>query len=469
MSTVQQSRKPSNRSATLMAPTSFFSKLVKSSPTTPKNPDSFSNSHSNTRGHSPSRRQRAPSLPSSVSSERSNPDVLVVPPSPSDNSSLQPAVVGTRTNSRGESRPLTMFESTNLKTPTPLDRPSGPIRHSSSLTNLRSGDEAEVVPSGDRSRSTTVSSQTSGHSRAATDGRALSPRRINLDNDEQSPSSFTGIMSPIVESPRASRSDFFPYQARQSRQPQPRVESLLAPSNNDDAASVYSVSTGKKKRPWRRDRSREPAAATSPERSRKPHGLASAIASSGMAIANPSVTTSHAAGSITSTPTRAPRRSASISSINGGSAGRHNISAAHAPRPSLDLTPNGAEGPEGRPRVRSISSQGSHAGTEESTFDDEDDSDDELDLDDDIPVTGFAVASTRRNIEFHEMFPTVPEGDYLIEGKTTTRKVYCAWLMRNIFQTTDVHLPEKFWFKAVSTSQRITFAFTPTSLAGSQT
>jgi hypothetical protein len=36
--------------------------------------------------------------------------------------------------------------------------------------------------------------------------------------------------------------------------------------------------------------------------------------------------------------------------------------------------------------------------------------------DDLIPVTGFAVASTKRNQDFHEMFPTVPEGDYLIEG-----------------------------------------------------
>jgi hypothetical protein len=36
--------------------------------------------------------------------------------------------------------------------------------------------------------------------------------------------------------------------------------------------------------------------------------------------------------------------------------------------------------------------------------------------DDLIPVTGFAVASTKRNQDFHELFPTVPEGDYLIEG-----------------------------------------------------
>ncbi|EEB93040.1 hypothetical protein MPER_08361, partial [Moniliophthora perniciosa FA553] len=34
----------------------------------------------------------------------------------------------------------------------------------------------------------------------------------------------------------------------------------------------------------------------------------------------------------------------------------------------------------------------------------------------DLPVTGFAVASSRRNAEFHELFPGIPEGDYLIEA-----------------------------------------------------
>ena len=44
-------------------------------------------------------------------------------------------------------------------------------------------------------------------------------------------------------------------------------------------------------------------------------------------------------------------------------------------------------------------------------------SSDALDFgDDDIPVTGFAVASVKRNADFHELFPSVPEGDYLIEG-----------------------------------------------------
>ena len=46
-------------------------------------------------------------------------------------------------------------------------------------------------------------------------------------------------------------------------------------------------------------------------------------------------------------------------------------------------------------------------------------SSDELDLNEqDIPVTGFAVASNKRNADFHELFPNIPEGDYLIEGGT---------------------------------------------------
>ena len=42
----------------------------------------------------------------------------------------------------------------------------------------------------------------------------------------------------------------------------------------------------------------------------------------------------------------------------------------------------------------------------------------DLDLgEEDMPVTGFAVASNKRNADFHELFPSVPEGDYLIEGE----------------------------------------------------
>ena len=66
-----------------------------------------------------------------------------------------------------------------------------------------------------------------------------------------------------------------------------------------------------------------------------------------------------------------------------------------------------------------------HSGGSDSEGSDESD---ELDLDpEDIPVTGFAVASNKRNQDFHELFPTVPEGDYLIEGEwcSTRRTMPC--------------------------------------------
>jgi GRAM domain len=60
--------------------------------------------------------------------------------------------------------------------------------------------------------------------------------------------------------------------------------------------------------------------------------------------------------------------------------------------------------------------------------DDEDEGDDSEDdellaelNDGDIPVTGFAVASNKRNADFHELFRTIPEGDYLIEGVSNSR------------------------------------------------
>ena len=50
-------------------------------------------------------------------------------------------------------------------------------------------------------------------------------------------------------------------------------------------------------------------------------------------------------------------------------------------------------------------------GTDDESSDDVDDVTADL-----MPVTGFAVASSKRNADFHELFPDIPEGDYLIEG-----------------------------------------------------
>jgi hypothetical protein len=66
----------------------------------------------------------------------------------------------------------------------------------------------------------------------------------------------------------------------------------------------------------------------------------------------------------------------------------------------------------------------------EDEFGDEEDDDDESFSDDDdrLPVTGFAVASNRRNQEFHQLFSAVDEGDYLIDGELTVN-ITLLWLI----------------------------------------
>ena len=60
-------------------------------------------------------------------------------------------------------------------------------------------------------------------------------------------------------------------------------------------------------------------------------------------------------------------------------------------------------------------------GSESSGSEEEDDDDssqddlDPLELDSIAPVTGFAVASNKRTADFHALFPSVPDGDYLID------------------------------------------------------
>lgn len=68
------------------------------------------------------------------------------------------------------------------------------------------------------------------------------------------------------------------------------------------------------------------------------------------------------------------------------------------------------------------------------------DSEDELDLnDEDIPVTGFAVANVKRNTEFHDMFPSVPEGDYLIEGECGVSSS-CPFLYPHVMSSSPFRL-----------------------------
>lgn len=77
-------------------------------------------------------------------------------------------------------------------------------------------------------------------------------------------------------------------------------------------------------------------------------------------------------------------------------------------------------------------------GHEEALVDDDYDEDDdtESDGDDHLPVTGFAVASNRRQADFHAMFSGVDEGDYLIEGERVPALI-TEKLIKG--QTMDVH------------------------------
>lgn len=200
-------------------------------------------------------------------------------------------------------------------------------------------------------------------------------------------------MQPIVESPTTDRT------------------TVVTPSNSDadhgaflsarpqadpDAVSIHSTNTsgGTKKKPWRRG-------STKQQQQRGLSGLASAIAASGLAMANPGLTmqnppvpqqyNQNGAARSQSPPKQPPERTNSSHSVI----------------------------PQPRSRQTSASYASTHSGGDEGgDFDSEmSSSEDELDLnEDDIPVTGFAVASSKRNFDFHDLFPAIPEGDYLIEG-----------------------------------------------------
>jgi hypothetical protein len=107
---------------------------------------------------------------------------------------------------------------------------------------------------------------------------------------------------------------------------------------------------------------------------------------------------------------------------------------------------------------------GSDAGLEFDDEEEEDDDDDESDYEAGLPVTGFAVASNRRNAEFHSMFPAVDEGDYLIEGELWRKAFASRGTDRQIM---DVRYQRISWYKDECMSLRTIYASTPTSLAGS--
>ena len=196
----------------------------------------------------------------------------------------------------------------------------------------------------------------------------------------------------------------------------PKAESheFLSFASDPDVTSLKSAkSSGSKKKKksgpgWRRP------SVTTPER--KPTSIASAIAAPGLAMAN-------ATSRVPVIPPVPP-----LPQAPKNVAGQNRSKApSDGTAPSVDRTKHVASSSvhsmpgtvEMSDRQVSLSKSSDvsdrHYQTESSdSNDDGSESDDELEAE--IPVTGFAVASNKRNTDFHELFPSVPEGDYLIEG-----------------------------------------------------
>ncbi|KAI9066552.1 hypothetical protein FKP32DRAFT_1622291 [Trametes sanguinea] len=277
------------------------------------------------------------------------------------------------------------------------------LRHQSSKGSIRSK-LSIMLPS--RDTSNTPAQTSSRHDRSLS---APASPPVNAENGTVLVESPTGLTHPSSDLPSIGRT-ITPSATT------PAVGSTLLVPDNSDAVSISSLgsATSKKRRPWRRGSnasSRTPRSATigplasagsnkSPPRRGATGGLASALAASGLAMANPGI---------------------SLPPISADGPSNGSASAAGRARRSLDTpkTPPGA-----RSRSTSINYGASdysdresfHSGQEVYSDEEGETDSDDLDLDpDDIPVTGFAVASNKRNQDFHELFPTVPEGDYLID------------------------------------------------------
>lgn len=284
-----------------------------------------------------------------------------------------------------------------------------PVRHQPSNKSLKSHQPPEH-------KTPTPLPSHSAHMRSATSPPAPSFRPAE---DEEPP-----ITDTMTESPTALRPTEFP---------QTSFSPGSSPRRDTDVLSITSQGQKKKPtgRPWRR---------SAPK---KPMGLAGAIAASGLAMANPGMTAPHqsqlspqvmnvgeskSSPSLVTSPMPNRKLTASPEAISPTHRRHHT---ATNRRPTHE---NGGADRRQHQRRRTTGSTLSHgeeeeqgeyySGLDESSNDgsgsssgEESGSDlEDLDIgEDDIPVTGFAVASNKRNADFHELFPGIPEGDYLIE------------------------------------------------------
>lgn len=293
----------------------------------------------------------------------------------------------------------------------------------------------------------------------------------------------------------------------------PKSLGILQSEQSGSKISLVGIDgTKESKRPWKRSTTR------------KPTGLASALAASGLAIANTTLSPSHSAqaaahisppisnasssggksignsarnGSAPGSPpylSKSPAQSAISQRSsqgkgkkeNAGKSGRSETKSPRQGRPrrtsrsaksdagaseysavGTSTTMNGTasaaasmNGDESFMKPEYYSTLELDADTSSEDLSGSDLSDAEYDYDNRlIPVTGFAVAGTKRNQDFHELFPTVPEGDYLIEGWLLAiyfidvgklKNIFCRLWMRttkgNSHTRKAIHLRESYLF-----------------------
>lgn len=414
-----------------MAP-SFFAKLTRAGNSSNASSNESSPRQSHSRSPSDVQKKSAPAqiritpafdlspttdaVPDEIPSDGgSSLNVNVIPPSPSisahsafktDESSpnLRPRTTSFSTASR-PAQPPTPAEDGEL-TPMP-HRSDNPLRHAKSTGSLKVDTQPGALGNPPNHKNT------SPHNRYAT---LATPQPSNILSKRASNSSLTVDTSkekrvtssrsePLVESPT---SPVPPVPAITKSFTTNNIPSnsfaFLSPTKqkDSDAASIRSVSSSRSRSFFsggtfdsiKKSRSKSPK--------RKPTGLASAIAISGLTVA------------MSPQNEIAEQLKDSVAAVEKGYTRNRTISSAskHDKQTSSLELPGNSSGT--RSRAPSFAQPSEYSSGSEET--DEEESDDVDDVTADLmPVTGFAVASSKRNADFHELFPDIPEGDYLIE------------------------------------------------------
>ncbi|VDB86223.1 unnamed protein product [Peniophora sp. CBMAI 1063] len=372
--------------------------------------------------------------PSPASSSISGPHVTVVPPSPSSiSASVMPEANGKNKphnddDSDSSSGSVNEAEfGVARKRPSPLDdfgeggedlRTPTPGRVKAPFSDSPSTWATSPASIGNSSNGSTSArpSTAPGSANSTTSPTATSPK--SPKSPAKSPKSSMDDNDATPTSPAERH-------ARAATYNGPVDPALLVPTRNGRDADAVSMSSRRSRNLFKRpsfNQGEAPAKSTSPRRKQTgpSGGLAGAIASSGLAMANPGLT------GVPLPDTWSPARKDTWK--DGGKNGdpppsppsrkpQHRSPALYGdpaltiPRSRAGSVSNASDIGDGG-FSSAVSDASSSAGGADS---ESEDAALLAELGADIPVTGFAVASNKRNYDFHELFPSVPEGDYLIE------------------------------------------------------